>query len=438
MANFSYSDINKHDFGYIKLFLEKIKNNEKITINNIATLLDFKDPIIQEINNLIQKNISPLSFIKNNFKIWTKIDKSPFSGSNGSRKKSATDESELGVIIWLDIINQFNIVKYDKVFESYLLTYKPENAKFKSNNDIKNTINWLLKENDWNFSCFSSALIISTQFNTNKYYYHQNTSEFENIRKIGSKLSKLNADKWNPSDIYLISKTFSISSLNKYNTLSSYNEFIGNHNEIIGISLKKSNEGANHGKAALNNVNKIKSKIPKVTISSGFVKNGALTEAGIKNISKKLKIINSKIKINIKTKKNDGADLLLQLKSAKIKSDNFEKSIPVILEWISNHNDIEDLIDSLKYLIVLALSRNPLACSHWKSYGSNNKIIEVSGIPEISIDLIRLKMNGDADVIFDVTIEKTKYKAQIRSFGSLPQLELKKQDSLNNWITAKI
>jgi hypothetical protein len=49
-----------------------------------------------------------------------------------------------------------------------------------------------------------------------------------------------------------------------------------------------------------------------------------------------------------------------------------------------------------------------------KCYGSDRKITEVKGVPEVKILRMRLKLTGDIDVIFDVEADGNPYKAQIR------------------------
>lgn len=70
------------------------------------------------------------------------------------------------------------------------------------------------------------------------------------IRKIGAKVSGQSADRWNPSDIYLIHKNINLNKIEEFNdkSYSEFNEFVFNgtpqgsqyKKEIMGFSLKAS------------------------------------------------------------------------------------------------------------------------------------------------------------------------------------------------------
>lgn len=442
MANFSYTDIDKHNFVYIKSLLDKIESGEPIKVGASERVFDKSAKVFLDIKKLIDANQSPASLIRQEFKEFTKIDKAPFSGKQGGRKIAVTDEQEQGVILWLDILVNLDndLVEYENAYAQLLTGYKPKNAKL-TTSEVDHLRKWLQSDEDWNITCFYSAHTILNHFgraDLKKRSFHQNTAEFNGIRSIGKALSKISPDKWNPQDIYLLDKSFALQDLQRIEYLTELNALIGQHDKIIGIQLKKQYLEANHGKAALNNIAKIKQHIKSGSITAGIRNKNILTPSG-KQLLLGLctKILKMRLKFDVITRSADGESLSKQLDKIDIKQESFEKSIPIILKWISDHKDGEDLDDSIKYLVAVAMQKNPLSCAHMKCYGSDKKITEVSGVPEVNILRMRLKMTGDIDVIFDIEADGNPYKAQIRQFGSMPQLELKKIDNISGWIKAK-
>lgn len=443
MANLSYADIDKHDFVYVKALLDKIKSGTQVKMHdNTERLFDQQSDIFKKIEESVLAGTSPSSIIRTGFKDFTKIDKQQFSGRSSGRSIAVTDESEQGVIIWLDIIvnstSKFN--DYEQAFQSLLTYYEPINAVL-TKTEISHCTKWLKSTPDWNASCYYSALTIFNHFgsdNLKRRTYHQNSDEFNTIRRIGKELSKIQPDKWNPSDIYLIKKNFSISDLSKFKHLSELNAYVGKHDDIIGVQLKKQYGDANHGKAALNNISKIKPHIKPGTVPAGIRDKNILTPSGKKLIySLTSKIMKMRLDFDVITRSAEG-NLSQQLDLINIKSESYEKSIPIILQWLADHRDSADIVDSITYLVQVAMQKNPLSCAHMKCYGSDKKINEVSGTPQVKILRMRLKLSGDIDVIFDIEADDKPYKAQIRSFGSMPQLELKKIDNHSGWIPAKL
>jgi hypothetical protein len=92
MANFSHADIDKHNFVYIRSLLDKIEAGEPVKVGASEKIFDKSAQIFTDIRRLLNANQSPASLIKQEFKEFTKIDKSPFSGKSGGRKIAVTDE----------------------------------------------------------------------------------------------------------------------------------------------------------------------------------------------------------------------------------------------------------------------------------------------------------------------------------------------------------
>ena len=423
MALFSNADITKHNYQYVLAVLDDIDSGVlKFDIDSDFTK-HTRNIIKQQNDNLLKECLKVIN--------WTKIDKSPYSGKGGSRTPPVTDESEQAVIIFLDMfINGIQPEDFEIIFLKYLDDYSPKNVIL-DNSHIKKTINFLKENHQWAAACWGSAHTIFNYFgNLKDYNLHQNTIEFNTIRSLGSKLSGLKADKWNPADIYLIKKSFQVNTLKKL-TLSELNNLIAEDNAIIGISLKKSQEGANHGKSTIAHSAKLKNinLIPAPKI----VKDGKLTTGGVTLLKAQAREVKQTLGKLAFYRKTDGS-ITQQIENAKIKSDNFQKSIPVILDWISKHKNDDDFIDSVIFLSLNALSLNPLSCSYLKCLGADKVIKKIGEKPEITVSKVKLKFNGEIDLIIDIRVNKTPYKAQVRSFGSIPQLELKNRDKVGDWV----
>lgn len=422
MANFTNKDIPKHDYMYVTAVIEALKDQLS------------KDYVLKVLNLVKAENTTELVEVLKEIK-WTKIDKSKYSGKGQSRTPPVTDESEQAVIMFLELFLE-GILKEDTYkpiflqhFNGYTFKYCVLTAK-----DIEKTIRFLESKPDWAVACFSSGYMIYNHFgNTLKgYTFHQNSTEFNYIRKLGAGLSKLKADKWNPSDVILIKKSFNVNSLSSL-TLNGLNSFLEEHNEVIGISLKKSQKEANHGKSTLS-LTKFKGINPsKIQVMKGK----EISDNGKGILKSLMKEIYKKFDKSLLYYRESEGPILQQIDSASPKSAYYPISTPVILDWIAKHKDQEDLNDSLCILAYNCLSLNVLSCGHYKCFGSDKKIVEVGKRDPITIERIRFKLQGDIDVIVDIQVGNKKYKAQIRSFGSIPQMELKDPDK-GTWQKLKL
>lgn len=413
MANLTNKDIPKHDYMYVTAVIEDLR--DKLS----------KEYVLKVLNLVKTENTSELVEVLKEIQ-WTKIDKSKYSGKGKSRTPPVTDESEQAVIMFLELFVS-GVLKedtYQPIFLQYFNKYKFEQCILTSA-DIETTLSFLGSKPDWAIACFSSAYMIYNHFGNKlkSYTFHQNSTEFNFIRKLGASLSKLKADKWNPADVILIKKSFNVNSLSSL-TLNGLNSFLEEHNEVIGISLKKSQKEANHGKSTLS-LTKFKGIKPsKIQVMKGK----EISESGKGILTSLMKEIHKKFDKSLLYYREYEGPILKQIESAKPKSSNYPISIPVILDWIAKHKDQEDLNDSLCILAYNCLSLNVLSCGHYKCFGSDKKIVEVGKRDPITIERIRFKLQGDIDVLVDIQVGNKKYKAQIRSFGSIPQMELKDPD----------
>jgi len=122
--------------------------------------------------------------------------------------------------------------------------------KYKTDFDINGDINKILNELDdeWITSCVLGANKLWNKFNgKGKYVFHRGSKDVDKIEagfKRVKKIEKVRMDvnKWNPSDIWMIESNFHWDCLDKEMTLVGYNQCIQENLEkdkLIGVSLKK-------------------------------------------------------------------------------------------------------------------------------------------------------------------------------------------------------
>ena len=401
MANFTYDDLSKHNFKYIREVLQDIKSGTKIKVDGKMVLLP--DNIdIKEIEKLIKAGKEqPLDkYIRSqNTLLWTKVDKSKYSKIKSTGGSDKTSLQEVGFLLALD-----SLVNSKKTLD--LATYLPS-KKLKTKASYKDVVNFLAENDDWYKASIDGAEKVAGNFKQlTSYEFHHDTTEFNKIRKLGKKLSGLsNEDKWNPADVYLI-KRLNLPTDN----IIEYNEYIFSDGDVIGISLKKSEKEALHGAVALNVISEM-FKGPKY--SAKFTELDDKCQA---NITKNVKALKkSKIPVFIHA---DDARLSHTIPAIKPESKNYFKSVPVALEFLADNTDkIEEIA---KAAILSAMSISPLSCAHWKLQGGDLSIMP-SGQQLVEIIRLRIKLNGDTDTLIDFKFNKKQMKLQLRSKGSLPQ-----------------
>tara|TARA_R100001443_G_scaffold25769_4_gene38788 strand:- start:141 stop:1463 length:1323 start_codon:yes stop_codon:yes gene_type:complete len=127
----------------------------------------------------------------------------------------------------------------------------PDNVKKYSNLfDIDETNERILNElpDEWVESSLLGANKLFEKFKgKGKYVFHRGSSEVDKIEAAFKRVSKnenvrININKWNPSDIWMISSDFSFDFFNKENTILGLNQVVQEkleENILIGVSLKK-------------------------------------------------------------------------------------------------------------------------------------------------------------------------------------------------------
>ena len=163
-------------------------------------------------------------------------------GSGGGAEATTLTESAqclyaaiafgLGREITSNDITQNNVKKYSKLF------------------DINETNERILNElpDEWvESSLLGANKLYQTFKGKGKYVFHRGSKEVDKIEAAFKRVSKnenvrININKWNPSDIWMISDDFSFSFFDKENTILGLNQVIQEKledNILIGVSLKK-------------------------------------------------------------------------------------------------------------------------------------------------------------------------------------------------------
>ena len=127
----------------------------------------------------------------------------------------------------------------------------PDNVKKYSNLfDIDETNERILNElpDEWVDSSLLGANKLFEKFKgKGKYVFHRGSSKVDKIEAAFKRVSKnenvrININKWNPSDIWMISSDFSFDFFDKENTILGLNQVVQEkleENILIGVSLKK-------------------------------------------------------------------------------------------------------------------------------------------------------------------------------------------------------
>lgn len=391
----------------------KLVNGKEFTFDksskDVLKLMDaFKNVDINTIKSLIldgKKYVEFDGFIdsKKTKVLFSKISKENVSKFKSNSTNSNIDDlRECGVCYFLDmLIQKSSFEKYNPGPKSKLEISTPYS-------DVKT---YLTENPDWKDSCYKSALSVYKNVKTSGYTIHHKSKEFENLKSQGKKLTKLNPDKWNPADFFLIKDNYNIPTFKSYQELnSSINEF----DKIIGISLKKSSDEALYGAFALNNLSN------KYGFSNFRIINFSKFDENFKKFLKKeLKELQSKSNILVRLQ-----DINFDINYTKVSnsnvSNNFFKSVPYCVKFLNEFINNKHYDDILYEIVASCLSKLPQSSNFYKVMGSTFEKYENTPF-SVKIDKIILSLNGETDIKMLITVDNHKYKLQLRSKGTLPQ-----------------
>lgn len=392
--------------------LKMMKNPKKVT----TTTYDYQIPSIE----IVKKTQTP-KYI--NFRSTT----NKIVAGNAIQQKgggSNTKYQEIGPLIYLAMLIDQNADSKNLDISNVDLK-KLSRIKTGSAEDIRGTIKFLAGDKSWEESCKQQAIDIYKKFGDklNQYDFHHGTSEFKQIKNTGASLSGISADKWNPSDIFFIKSL----KLNGIDNIVELNDYVGSHDDIIGVSLKKGESDARMGKFAIENVYKLMGALT-IKGHDQIIKNAKLNGDQIKEIIAALKQIKAlkSPKVYFCTtrdgKLKDG--ITTCLKNAKIEGKNFGKSYFRVVSFLSNFKTQQDLEDTMFLMLEVAKSQASVSCPHYK-WASKLFLVEPGLIRDkYEFKKLRIPVDGDMSAVCEVIYDGARLKMQIRSFGSLPQVEI--------------
>lgn len=370
--------------------------------------------------------------------------------SAGTANKTATDiginiddAREIGVGVCTCLI-------LNNVSKSDFLDSKYNNSVFKNletSANLDKVFKFLILEPEkfeaaWN--CGETIINNFKKFTKepiSNFIIHHKTKEFNEIKRIGKNLSKLNEDKWNPADLFFILKNSSIlNKLSKYKNYQEYNDYIGGNTDIIGVSLKESREGALHGAVSGQQFCKFLigdqsfARIQKINAKKY---NDNLPKV-VHEFFKKLKKISNivDVKVLVKDIKNPEDQMIsvmkqagqgLDVKTSKNKplSSNYFTSISGCLAVYSELFDyseykLEKLTNIFKLAFEYAESKLSQSCPYEKILGKEYE--HMGNEPAVAkIENICIPCDGESQFIVNLTYNGHTYKFQLRSKNTTPQ-----------------
>lgn len=344
---------------------------------------------------------------------------------------NTTKYQEIGPLIYLAMMEDCGFHKNELDISKAEIS-KLKRVKTGDPKDIEETIKFLTSDKSWDESCKKQAIDIRNGLGSLKAYeFHHGTSKFRQIKRLGKELSNVSEDKWNPADIFLISPSANLSG---FSDIGDYNAYVGAHKDIIGISLKKGESDAKHGKFAIENVYKLLGL--KIKGHDLTIKDNRLNDSQVSDLSKILrdirKIKSNKIMFCVTRNGSIKNGIKKNLQNSFIDGKNYGKSYHRVVSFISNFKTEKELSDMLFLMLEIAKSQSPVSCSHYKWA---SKFYEVSpGLDKSKFEFVKLRVpiDGDMSAVAEVIYESHRYKMQFRSFGSLPQVEiisLKKEET---------
>lgn len=422
-----------------------LKNIENFGIKNTdlksLKTIQYNKPFENEILNIL--NTLKIPFKQSTDKI--QIDNLTFrqtgkqissywkvSGASGAQK---TNYQEIGVLLWLHCFKN-NIRDKNDIMNSISHigdTWK-NNIFTDSDNLIQETIDFLTQDKKWNQDCKNAAQAIESKFTLSNYTFHQGGKFFNDLRNLGKSLANLGsmaADKWNPSDIYLIKKGIR---LPNFKTITDLNNYLAEFNDIIGVSLKGS--AALHGALSFQNALSLIGKNIKLSgYSAKQPKGEKLTP---QNLEKYLKVMKEVQSITKKFSKIDVVVTKDELSKTDLNTDlrsMAETFIPNSADWgasilpglnaLAQLNTEKQWEDFAFITYATASSRAPFACPHYKAYGTGKIELVSPGLDKSKFEIkqFRIPMSGAIHILLDISYEGHSKTIQFRSKGggSLPQ-----------------
>ena len=273
MGGFNYKDIYKDCYSYMNSLIEDVNSGKDILLTDKRKVKLDKNKIkpfaklIQqqrgkEVENRLKRRDDFFVSAKKPIESFylTNIEKTVYSKGGGSGAGShITKMSECGVCVVLASMVHCGGYNSSK---SYLIP-KINSVCDLGTSDTKKTIaevmDWLASSPGWLSSCekTASAILNASTISINKsHHFHRDSKFMNSIYDVFHKTIKedldssapglrINANKWNPSDIWISKKNQISASIDSVIGLNNMLIKSFKNSDIIGVSLKKVGSSAN-------------------------------------------------------------------------------------------------------------------------------------------------------------------------------------------------
>lgn len=350
------------------------------------------------------------------------------TGKAKASTQGSAASQEAGVCLWMDMIRQgLDHIDVNAVTDFY-----------QSAESAPQIEAWLKANPTWNRDCEVTARAIVAAFpKINSYQVHHGSAEYRALRDHGKALSGLKPDRWNPSDIMLIKRDLRVfRQAMKQNDIYKFNGFFdGMYDDIIGISLKGS--VSLHGSVAVSSI----LSHPLAVKALGGFKGYALPANAFEGDSlsaKGISAIIGMLKKCAKRKLIAGAlvpneDLISAMAKWPVNA-VWAKSYPYALAMLASCRSDADLEDLAWVGYMYSTSRiDGVSCNYWKAVAGHKLEFYKANLNRNLFKLlgVRIPLNGDMSVSFDIQYDGEVNKLQFRSKGSLPQFIAMKRNEAN-------
>lgn len=463
-TEFFRKDKPDNPYVYSDLLLKKIENNEQLFVNGeINNFIVIKqDSECKKIIKLIKDrkidntNAKEITLTSTNGVSFnpSEIDKTiNFTQSSKTGKiKNDVKLEEIGTgIVASFILNGNNVKTADDL--KRIEGFSPKNIITKNSVDYYvSRLNLL--DDEWKQSIIKQGNVLAKFMKDNKitnFNIHHDSEMFNLIKSVGKKVSRINNDKWNPADLFLIDPNIGTNDIKVFganNDLVGFNNFCGIFDKkitgsVVSVSLKKGSSEALHGSIAINslidyvgNVKQDYSNLSKLTVDEKTItqKSSTIYELFNKTITAlntlqiNVSVFNKFENIEVNSAETFKDCLLHRLtkneKGGKISKDYFKSVIPT-LDFLSSFNNREKLNNDISNAFLLASSAAKESCPHIKIEGDTLSYVYFKEDINYEIEKVCIYMNGDSDSL--IFLKKVTPHLQVRSKGSLPQFMIRQQ-----------
>jgi hypothetical protein len=267
MGGFAYADIEKSDYSYMNSLIEDINAGKQILLINKKKVIFDKTkikPFIKLIeqrkgkivaDNLKKKRLDYFVSKKTKESFFlTHIEKTVYSKGGGSGAGAyITKMSEMGVCVCLAarIHSKGKCYNSNKSVLVKEISGVCDLGSGNTATEIENVMDWLNKNPNWLESCKKTAVtIINKAKITTAHHFHRDSKFMNSIYatfrkniketiKAGAPGLKINANKWNPSDIWISNKSQISAKIDSVTGLNAMLIKAFRESDIVGVSLKK-------------------------------------------------------------------------------------------------------------------------------------------------------------------------------------------------------